>query len=189
MMIGSTKQEMNNLGARVLKLARINLGARQKIDGKMRVTNNTGALSKSLAFRVKQKRSSTGQFASGFDLQFISSMPYASFMEQGVKGSESTKPSAKNSPFKFKSKNLPKGVVAGWMESKPIRLRDLGTGSFVKNTEQAKKQASFLIGKAIATKGLSARNYFKDAIEQAVPQQGGKVAVAMALDYIKTLQA
>jgi len=36
---------------------------------------------------------------------------------------------------------------------------------------------------------LSARNYFKDAIEQAVPQQGGKVAVAMALDYIKTLQA
>ena len=71
----------------------------------------------------------------------------------------------KNSPFKFKSKNLPKGVVSGWMDSKPIRLRNLGTGSFVKNTEQAKKQASFLIGKAIATKGLSARNYFKDAID------------------------
>lgn len=179
---------MNNLGARVLKLARINLGARQKIDGKMRVTNNTGALSKSLAYRVKQKRTKKGTFASGFDLQFTSTMPYASFMEQGVKGSESTKPSAKNSPFQFKAKNLPKGIVAGWMESKPVRLRDLGTGSFVKNTEQAKKQASFLIGKAIATKGLSARNYFKDAIEQAIPQQGGKVAVAMALDYIKTFK-
>ena len=187
-MIGSTKQEMNNLGARVLKLARINLGARQKIDGKMRVTNNTGALSNSLGFRVKQKRTRKGTFASGFDLQFTSSLDYAKFMEQGVKGSESTKPSAHGSPFKFKSKNLPKGVVTGWMESKPIRLRDLGTGSFVKNTEQAKKQAAFLIGRSIATKGLSARNYFKDAIEQAVPQQGGKVAVAMALDYIKTFK-
>ena len=58
----------------------------------------------------------------------------------------------------------------------------------MKNKEQAKKQASVLIGKAIATKGLSARNYFKDAIEQAIPQQGGKVAVAMALDYIKTFK-
>ena len=139
MMIGSTKQEMNNLGARVLKLARINLGARQKIDGKMRVTNNTGALSKSLGFRVKQKRSSSGQFASGFDLQFISSMPYASFMEQGVKGSESTKPSAKNSPFKFKSKNLPKGVVSGWMESKPVRLRDLGDRVICEEYRTSKK--------------------------------------------------
>jgi hypothetical protein len=188
-MIGSTKQEMNKLGARVVKLARINLGARQKIDGKMRVTNNTGALSKSLGYEVTQKRTSKGQFASGFDLKLTSTMPYASFMEQGVKGSESTKPSARKSPFQFKSKNLPKGVVAGWMKSKPVRLRDLGTGSFAKNTEQAKKQASFLIGRAIATKGLSARNYFKDAIEQAVPQQGGDVAVAMALDYIKKFKS
>ena len=44
-MIGSTKQQLDKFGARVVKLARINLGARQKIDGKMRVTNNTGAVS------------------------------------------------------------------------------------------------------------------------------------------------
>lgn len=184
-MIGSTKQELDKFGARVVKLARINLGAKQKIDGKMRVTNNTGELSKSLAYRIKQKREKTGQFSSGFDVEFVSDLLYAPFIEQGVKGSESTKPSAMKSPFKFKSKNLPTGVMAGWIQSKPIRLRDLGTGQFSKNTDQAKKQLAFVLGRSVATKGLSARNYFKDAVEQALPEDGGDIAVSIALNYIK----
>lgn len=183
-MIASTKQQMDKFGARVVKLARINLGASKMIDGKKRVTDNTGALRNSLGYRIKQKRTSTGQFSSGFDVEFTSSVPYAEFMEQGVQGSESTRPSAKKSPFRFKSKNLPQGVMSGWIQSKPIRLRNLGTGQFSKNTDTAKKQLAFVLGRTIATKGLSARHYFKDAVEQAVPQDGGDVAVSMALEYI-----
>lgn len=186
-MIPTTKQELQKFGSRVVKLARINLGASKMIDGKKRVTNNTGALSSSLGYRIKQNRSSGGQFASGFDVEFTSSVDYAPFMEQGVKGSESTKPSAKNSPFRFKSKNLPKGVMAGWIQSKPIRLRDLGTGQFSKNTESAKKQLAFLLGRSIATKGLSARNYFKDAIDRVVTENGGDVGVAMANGFIQKI--
>ena len=186
-MIPTTKQELQKFGARVVKLARINLGASKMIDGKKRVTNNSGALSSSLGFSLKQKRSSGGKYASGFDLEFTSSVDYAAFMEQGVQGSESTKPSARKSPFKFKSRNLPKGVIMEWIQTKPIRLRDLGTGQFTKNTESAKKTQAFLIGRAIATKGLSARNYYKDAIEKAIPQNGGDVAVAMANDFIKQI--
>ncbi len=186
-MIPTTKQELQKFGSRVVKLARINLGASKMIDGKKRVTNNTGALSSSLGYRIKQKRSSGGQFASGFDVEFTSSVDYAPFMEQGVKGSESTKPSAKNSPFSFKSKNLPQGVMMGWIQSKPIRLRDLGTGQFSKNTESAKKQLAFLLGRSIATKGLSARNYFKDAIDRVVTENGGDVGVAMANGFIQKI--
>jgi len=186
-MIPTTKQELQKFGARVVKLARINLGAARMIDGKKRVTDNTGALRNSLGFRLRQKRTSSGRFASGFDIEFTSSVDYAPFMEQGVQGSESTRPSARKSPFKFKSKNLPKGVMAGWIESKPIRLRDLGTGQFTKNTESAKKQLAFVLGRTIATKGLSARHYFKDAVEIAIPQNGGEVAVAMANDFIKQI--
>ena len=120
-MIPTTKQELQKFGARVVKLARINLGAAKMIDGKKRVTDNTGALRNSLGFRLRQKRTSGGKFASGFDIEFTSSVDYAPFMEQGVQGSESTRPSARKSPFKFKSKNLPKGVMAGWIESKPTR--------------------------------------------------------------------
>lgn len=186
-MIPTTKQELQKFGARVVKLARINLGAAKMIDGKKRVTDNTGALRNSLGYKLRQKRTSGGKFASGFDIEFTSSVDYAPFMEQGVQGSESTRPSARKSPFKFKSKNLPKGVMAGWIQSKPIRLRDLGTGQFTKNTESAKKQLAFLLGRTIATKGLSARHYFKDAIEMAIPQNGGDVAVAMANDFIKQI--
>jgi|TARA_R110000823_G_scaffold231671_1_gene358342 hypothetical protein len=186
-MIPTTKQELQKFGTRVVKLARINLGASKMIDGKKRVTNNSGALSSSLGFSLKQKRSSGGKFASGFDLEFTSSEDYAAFMEQGVKGSESTKPSAKNSPFRFKSQNLPKGVIMKWIETKPIKLRDMGTGQFKKNTESAKKTQAFLIGRGIATKGLSARNYFKDAIEMAIPKDGTDVALAMANDFIKQI--
>jgi len=183
-----------------VKLARINLGAAKMIDGKKRVTDNTGALRNSLGFRLRQKRTSGGKFASGFDIEFTSSVDYAPFMEQGVQGSGlfsdsqkkanpniKVKQSAKKSPFKFKSRNLPKGVMSGWIESKPIRLRDLGTGQFKKNTKSAKKQLAFLLGRTIATKGLSARHYFKDAIEMAIPQNGGEVAVAMANDFIKQI--
>ena len=183
-MIGSTKQQMNKLGARVVKLAQINLGASQTIDGKKRVTDASGDLRSSLGYRIKQNRTSTGQFSSGFKLELTSSVDYASFVEQGVKGSESTKLSAKNSPFKFKSKNLPTGVLAGWIKDKPIRLRNMGTGQFSENTKTAKKQLQFVLGRAVATKGISARHYFKDAVEQAIPKDGGEVAVAMALDWI-----
>ena len=186
-MIPTTKQELQKFGTRVVKLARINLGASKMIDGKKRVTNNSGALSSSLGFQLKQKRSSSGKFATGFDLEFTSSVDYASFMEQGVKGSESTKPSAKNSPFRFKSKNLPKGVIMKWIETKPIKLRDMGTGQFKKNSESARKTQAFLIGRGIATKGLSARNYFKDAIEMAIPKDGTDVALSMANDFIKQI--
>ena len=183
-MIGTTKQQTNKLGAKIVKLAMINLGASQTIDGKKRVTDSTGALRKSLAYRVKQNRTASGQFSDGFKLELTSSVDYASFVEQGVKGSESTKTSAKKSPFKFKSRNLPKGVMASWINNKPIRLRDQGTGKFSKNTATAKKQLAFLLGRAVATKGISAVKYYADAVEQAIPKEGGEVAVAMALDWI-----
>jgi hypothetical protein len=167
-----------------VKLAMINLGASQTIDGKKRVTDSTGALRKSLGYRVKQNRTSSGQFSDGFKLELTSSVDYASFVEQGVKGSNSTKASAKKSPFKFKSRNLPSGVMASWINNKPIRLREQGTGKFSKNTAVAKKQLAFVLGRAVATKGISAVKYYADAVEQAIPEEGGEVAVAMALDWI-----
>jgi len=72
-MIDSTKKEVDKFGARVLKLAVINLGASRSVDGKKRVTNNTGALAKSLKYKIKQKRSG-GKFTSGFDVQFYSDL-------------------------------------------------------------------------------------------------------------------
>ncbi len=185
-MIGSAKQEVDKFGANVIRLARINLGASKSIDGKKRVTNTTGDLSKSLSYRVIQNRSVGGQFASGFDIEFLSSVDYASFIEQGVKGSESTKPSASKSPFKFKGKNIKAGVLANWIKKKPIRLRD-ASGKFkkVKDLKQARKQLEFLLGRAIATKGISARNFISESVETTVRTQGGDLSLSMAIDFVQ----
>ena len=183
-MIGTTKQQTEKLGAKIVKLAMINLGASKTIEGKKRVTDSTGALRKSLGYRVKQNRTSAGEFSSGFKIEFTSSVDYASFIEQGVRGSQASPIGAKDSPFKFKKKNVAKGVMASWINNKPIRLRDQGTGKFSKNTEKAKQQLAFLLGRKVATQGIAPRHYFKEAVEQAVPKDGGEVAVAMALDWI-----
>jgi len=58
------------------------------------------------------------------------------------------------------------------------------TGSFIKKTPSALKSAEFLIGRAIATKGISARHYFKDAVDRVITESGSVIAVAMALDHI-----
>jgi hypothetical protein len=183
-MIGTTKQQTEKLGATIVKLAMINLGASKTIEGKKRVTDSTGALRNSLGYRVKQNRTSAGQFSDGFKIEFTSSVDYASFIEQGVRGSQASPIGAKDSPFKFKKKNVAKGVMASWINNKPIRLRDQGTGKFSKNTEKAKQQLAFLLGRKVATQGIAPRHYFKEAVEQAVPKEGGEVALAMALDWI-----
>ena len=63
----------------------------------------------------------------------------------------------------------------------------MGTGQFSKNTKTAKKTLAFLLGRSIATKGIGARHYYKDAVEMAIPKDGTDVALAMANDYIKQI--
>ena len=76
---------------------------------------------------------------------------YWKFQDKGVKGSKSGR-KAYNSPFKFKKKNIKKGVVEAWVKRKGIQGRDRGytkadgtkvkgTGRFIKH-----KTLSYLIG-------------------------------------------
>jgi hypothetical protein len=63
------------------------------------------------------------------------------------------------SPFKFKKKNIAKGVIQKWITSKGIRLR--GTdGKFKSKTASNIKGAAFVIGRAIAQRGLTRTQFF-----------------------------
>jgi len=185
-MIGSAKQEIDKFGANVIRLARINLGSSKKIDGKNRVTNFTGNLSKSLNYKVVQNRTAGGQFQSGFDIEFLSKYDYASFIEQGVRGSKASPINTAKSPFQFKGDNIKAGVLSNWIAKKPIRIRDVA-GKFkkVKDLKKARKQMEFLIGRSIAQKGISARNYLSESVEATIKSNGGDVSLAVAQDFIK----
>ena len=163
--LDNTAKAFDLFGKEVIKRARRNLKIKRKVDGKYRITDNTGKLGKSLAYKITRG-------SKGLNLKFISSLDYANFIEKGVKGRESTyssvnkyKPKDKN-PAQFKKKNLAKGVVEKWVRSPKIKLRDKD-GKFIQKNDSNIKSASYMIGKSIAEKGIGARSYMKDAIEES----------------------
>tara|TARA_R110001599_G_scaffold347011_1_gene572868 strand:+ start:9240 stop:9815 length:576 start_codon:yes stop_codon:yes gene_type:complete len=161
----NTAKAFDLYGREVIKRARRNLKIKRKVDGKYRITDNTGKLGKSLAYKITRG-------GKGIQLKFISSLDYATFIEKGVKGKDSTYPSVKKykpkdkKPAKFTKKNLAKGVVEKWVRSPKIKLRDKD-GKFIKKSDANIKSASYMIGKSIAEKGIGARSYMKDAIEES----------------------
>jgi len=179
-----SKQAFEKFGANIVRLARINLGAKRSIEGKKRVTNNSGDLSKSLDFKVVQKRDSKGRFTTGYSIEILSDLIYAPFIEQGVRGSQASPVGTKDSEFQFKGKNIPSDVVMGWIKSKPIRLKDATTGAFKKATPSALKGLAYVIGRKIATQGIAPRHYVKDASEMAIANHGSELSVAMAEEMI-----
>tara|TARA_R110000823_G_scaffold315684_1_gene449703 strand:+ start:14321 stop:14896 length:576 start_codon:yes stop_codon:yes gene_type:complete len=161
----NTAKAFDLYGREVIKRARRNLKIKRKVDGKYRITDNTGKLGKSLAYKITRG-------GKGIQLKFISSLDYANFIEKGVKGKDSTYPSVKKyrpkdkKQAKFTKKNLAKGVVEKWIRSPKIKLRDKD-GKFIKKSDANIKNASYMIGKSIAEKGIGARSYMKDAIEES----------------------
>ena len=85
---------------------------------------------------------------------------YWAYVESGVQGRESSLSNVgknrgvlKLPAFQFKKKNVAEGVIESWIGNKPIKLRG-ADGKFMKKTESNINSASFLIGRAIASRGL-----------------------------------
>jgi hypothetical protein len=76
----------------------------------------------------------------------------------------------------------------GWLKDKGLRMRDPKTGSFVKATENAKKQAAFLIGRKIAKDGIAAYPFYTQAIEASIDknkQAWSNLAKAQVMFFLK----
>lgn len=119
---------------------------------------------------------------------------YWQFVNQGVKGSGGFKGSGKmrgqGSPFSFKKNNIKRGVVLGWIRNKPLKLRDKKTGKFKEKNKANLKTAAFLIGRAIAQRGLTRTLFFDKAYNKEVLKAQEKIGEAFAEDLeakLKTL--
>lgn len=155
--LNNTAKALDLYGREVVKRAKRNLKIKTKVDGKYRITDNTGKLAKSLAHKLTKG-------SNKINLSFTSSAEYAEFIEQGVKGSLSSAKAPK-SPFKFKGKNINQDAVRGWVRSPKIKLRDKD-GKFIKKSDANINSASYMIGKSIAEKGIAPREYMKMAIQE-----------------------
>jgi hypothetical protein len=91
------------------------------------------------------------------------------------------------SPFKFKKKNIAKGVVLKWIANKPLKLRN-AKGQFKEKTKANLKTAAFLIGRAIAQRGLTRTLFFDKAYNKEVAKAENKISEAFADDLLAKLE-
>ena len=161
--LSNTAKALDLYGKEVIKRAKRNLKIKKKIDGKNVETDNTGRLGNGLYHKLTYGNNK-------INIKFESKEDYAYFVEKGVQGRLSTYGSVKKYPTgmtkaKFKKKNVAEGVIEDWIRTKKVKLRDKD-GKFVPMTDSNIRGASYMIGKSITEKGLKARGFMADAIDE-----------------------
>jgi len=157
---------LDDFGGNVTRLAKINIGAYRTVNGKRRRTDNSSKLRKSISYDAKvSKTNRSFQFS-------ISMEDYGVYVDKGRKP----------------GKGIPPAELYKWIKSKPIRLRDLETKSFIKTTESGIKSLAFLINRKIKEKGIAATNFLSTPFEKKFKELPEDLQEAYALDVEKFLQ-
>ncbi len=119
--------------------------------------------------------------------EFGEATKYWDFVNEGVKGSGGFKGSGKmrgqGSPYKFKGKNIKEGVVKDWIISKGIKLRGKG-GRFIEKSTSNINSAAYVIGRAIAQRGLKRTLFFTNPFEQELNNQEDNILNALGDDVM-----
>ena len=173
MELDNTIQEMQMLGNKVVKEGKSILKRKNK-------TTRANTLHNEFDYLVTSNNTSVT-----LAFEFGKASDYWQFVDEGVKGSGGFKGSGKmrgqGSPFRFRKKNIAKGVVEKWIANKPLRLR--GTdGKFMAKTKNNIKTAAFLIGRAIAQRGLERTQFFSKPFTQQFTRQADAIVEALADD-------
>jgi hypothetical protein len=99
----------------------------------------------------------------------------------GYKGSGKAR--GGKSPFKFKKKNIAKGVIDRWIVRKGLKAARDKEGRFIK-----RKGLAFVIGRAIAQRGLTRTQFFSAPYKKNMKYYINKIAVAYALDTVDNIE-
>tara|TARA_R110002050_G_scaffold73420_1_gene157971 strand:+ start:781 stop:1350 length:570 start_codon:yes stop_codon:yes gene_type:complete len=184
MKLKNTIQSMQKLGNNIIKEGRSILKKKKK-----QTKSNT--LYKDFDYLVTSNKNGVT-----LTFEFGGASDYWDFVDEGVQGSGSTEGRSKTtgqfmrgqgSPFKFKGNNIARGVVAKWIANKPLKLRGAG-GKFVEKNQQNIKSAAFLIGRAIAQRGLERTQFFSKPFTQQLNKQTDAIVEAFGNDLDKQLE-
>jgi hypothetical protein len=190
----NTEMVLRQFAERVIKAARLNLGATRTItynDGKKKRRRqvSSGKLKDSLDYllETKQNRNTKGQFQSGsnFNLSFLME-DYGKFIDEGVSGTKYKVPNG--SRFGFDTKMPPKGSIRTWMAQKKVKARDLKTNSFVKQTEANLDRAAFLISRSIKQRGIPKSEFFQAPFRMEFEKLPEEVLKAVSMDVDEFLK-
>jgi len=159
-MDSKVQKVLDDFGKRVTKLAKINVGATRTVNGKRRKIDNSGKLRKSIKYNTIVSKSQRS-----FEFNIVTE-DYGVYVDKGRKA----------------GKGIPQRELLKWIKSKPIRVRDLKTKSFVKQTESNIKSLAFLINRKIKEKGIAATNFLSDPFEKEFKELPDDLIEAFGLD-------
>ena len=174
MELKNTIQAMQKLGANVVKEGRQILKRKKK-------TTRQNTLYKGFDYMVKGSDTRIELI-----FEFGGAEDYWDFVDEGVKGSGGFKGSGKmrgqGSPFSFKGKNIARGVIDRWIVYKPLK-EARSNGKFIK-----RKAMAFLIGRAIAQRGLTRTQFFTRPFTEQLNKQTDAILDAFGNDVEKQLE-
>jgi len=138
--------------------------------------NTSGNLSDSLGYHLDVKDGK-------LDLRFLGA-PYTRIVDEGIKGSKSSAKAPK-SPFSYRTKQPPSGVIDKWVVRKGIKSARDERGRFI-----PRKSLVFLMARSIKLYGIKPTNFFSDAVNQGLkglPREFARAYVLDAQEFIRTV--
>ena len=174
MKLPKTKKMLKRFGRAVVRAGRIRLAAAKM--GSSRLIKN---------FSYQLGTIVPGDLPKAITFKFGGSAKYWQFVDEGVRGSGGFKGSGRarggKSKFKFKKKNIARGVIEKWIGTKGVRLRGKD-GRFKTKTASSIKSAAFAIGRAIAQRGLKRTQFFSAPYKKNMKYYINKITNAYAED-------
>ena len=170
MNLASLERYLNSFGKQIVKQAKENLSAADK----------KGALANSIDFFVIKKG---GSITVRFKMN-----SYGAYVDKGVSGTKTKrsykdyKGKSKSSPFKYKAKQPPSGIIEKWIKRKGLKGRDK-KGRFITH-----KSLSFLIARSIKKKGIQGISFFQKPLMLGMKQFSSKFGKAIADDIVNSLR-
>ena len=167
---GARDKVLADFADNVVRLAKINVGKTYTAKNsrgksyKKRI-DNSGNLRNSITSELKTT-TKDGRFSKGFII--FKMLEYGFNVDKGRRA----------------GKGVPPQVLIDWIKKKPLRIRDLKTGSFVKQTESRVKGLAYVINRKIKKYGIPATNFFTDAYDSQEEKLFSQLQEAIAQDNI-----
>tara|TARA_R100000664_G_C2758640_1_gene147708 strand:+ start:2603 stop:3139 length:537 start_codon:yes stop_codon:yes gene_type:complete len=163
---------LNSFGKYVVQQSRSNLTKAKK--------NVNKSLYNSIRFKVVNT-------PDGFSVNFYME-DYGTFVDKGVSGNKNIQEyktwdeRTVESPYKYKSKQPPPGILEKWIQARGLKGRDKKTGRFISN-----KSLAFLIGKSIKLKGIKGISFFQRPLSLGLKRFGPELLKNLKEDIIDSM--
>jgi len=154
--------ELDKFGKRLVQASRSSL-TQQKVKA-------SGELYKSIGYDLTVSPNS-------FQFSFGSTLPYSTFQDQGVSGTQRKY----KTPFSYKSKKPPASVFISWAKQKGIKPRGKN-GRFT-----SYESFGFAVANSVFRKGIKPKNFITRPFEKAFKDLPDALIEAYGLELDRTL--